>query len=223
VAQYLSSITTVSGIITGGVFQPITSADLPAIPFPGLTDPNADRIPFWDDSAGAIAWLTAGSGLSITGTTLSATGGGLSDGDYGDVSVSGTGTVLTIDNGAVTPAKMSNGAAFSVLGRATSPAGVRADIVADNGSMDPSILVFDSVDELRFLDSPAAASWVPFYDAGPGAWQAAGCGVVPQWVGVPANDGDTGTPGQMSYDSSYLYVCWGANKWGRLAFDTSSW
>lgn len=41
-----------------------------------LTDPNADRILFWDDSAGTMEWLTVGSGLSITGTTLSATGGG---------------------------------------------------------------------------------------------------------------------------------------------------
>lgn len=40
-----------------------------------LVDPNADRILFWDDSAGAVDWLTIGSGLSITGTTLSATGG----------------------------------------------------------------------------------------------------------------------------------------------------
>lgn len=41
-----------------------------------LTDPNADRIMFWDDSAGAMTWLTPGTNLSITGTTLNATGGG---------------------------------------------------------------------------------------------------------------------------------------------------
>lgn len=40
-----------------------------------LTDPNADRIMFWDDSAGAVTWLTAGTGLTITDTTLSASGG----------------------------------------------------------------------------------------------------------------------------------------------------
>lgn len=40
-----------------------------------LSDPNADRIMFWDDSAGQVTWLEAGSGLSITGTTLTATGG----------------------------------------------------------------------------------------------------------------------------------------------------
>lgn len=39
-----------------------------------LTDPNADRIMFWDDSASAVTWLEVGSGLSITGTTLSASG-----------------------------------------------------------------------------------------------------------------------------------------------------
>ena len=39
-------------------------------------DPGADRIIFFDDSAGNLAWLTAGSGLSITGTTLSSTGSG---------------------------------------------------------------------------------------------------------------------------------------------------
>ena len=37
-----------------------------------LTDPNADRILFWDDSAGAMAFLTAGTGLTITGTTIEA-------------------------------------------------------------------------------------------------------------------------------------------------------
>ncbi len=41
-----------------------------------LTDPGADRLLFWDESAGAVTWLEIGSGLSISGTTLSATGGG---------------------------------------------------------------------------------------------------------------------------------------------------
>lgn len=40
-----------------------------------LTDPGADRILFWDDSVGDITWLTVGSGLSITDTTITATGG----------------------------------------------------------------------------------------------------------------------------------------------------
>lgn len=39
-----------------------------------LADPNADRILFWDDSASAVAYLTIGTGLTVTGTTLDATG-----------------------------------------------------------------------------------------------------------------------------------------------------
>jgi len=38
-----------------------------------LPDPNADKIRFWDDSAGAEAYLAVGTGLQITGTTLNST------------------------------------------------------------------------------------------------------------------------------------------------------
>lgn len=39
-----------------------------------LTDPDADRLLFWDDSAGEIGWLTPGAGLEVSGTTINATG-----------------------------------------------------------------------------------------------------------------------------------------------------
>jgi hypothetical protein len=51
-----------------------------------LTDPDADRIFFWDDSAGSTAFLTVGSGLQISGTTLSSTDAG---GTVTSVAVSG--------------------------------------------------------------------------------------------------------------------------------------
>lgn len=35
-----------------------------------LTDPNADRILFWDDSAGAVTWLAPTSPLAITTTSI---------------------------------------------------------------------------------------------------------------------------------------------------------
>ena len=53
-----------------------------------------------------IQELTLGTGLSLSGTTLSATGATVADADYGNITVSGTGTVWTIDNGVVTYAKM---------------------------------------------------------------------------------------------------------------------
>ncbi len=36
-----------------------------------LADPNTDAILFWDDSAGAVTFLTVGTGLQISGTVLS--------------------------------------------------------------------------------------------------------------------------------------------------------
>jgi hypothetical protein len=39
-------------------------------------DPNADRIVFWDDSEGKLRYLEAGSGLSISGTTMTVTATG---------------------------------------------------------------------------------------------------------------------------------------------------
>ena len=38
-----------------------------------LTDPNADRLLFWDDSAGAMAFLTPSTGLAISGTSITVT------------------------------------------------------------------------------------------------------------------------------------------------------
>lgn len=35
-----------------------------------LTDPNADRLMFWDDSAGAVDWLTLGTAYGTSTTTL---------------------------------------------------------------------------------------------------------------------------------------------------------
>ena len=47
-----------------------TTFSLSHLGLEALSDPNADRIFFWDDSAGAAKFLTLGTGLSITGTTL---------------------------------------------------------------------------------------------------------------------------------------------------------
>lgn len=64
-----------------------------------LTDPEADRIFFWDDSAGSTAFLTVGSGLQISGTTLSSTDAG---GTVTSIDVSGGTTGLTTSGGPIT-------------------------------------------------------------------------------------------------------------------------
>jgi hypothetical protein len=58
-----------TGIATayaGGMLT--TSLDF--LGFQDLTDPNDDRIAFWDESANAFAWLDLGEGLGITGTVI---------------------------------------------------------------------------------------------------------------------------------------------------------
>ena len=100
-----------------------------------LADPNADRILFWDDSAGAFTFLVASTGLTITGTNLTASGATVADADYGDVTVSSTGTVWTIDAGVVSNAKLRNSGACSVIGRNANSTGVPADISASEGEV----------------------------------------------------------------------------------------
>lgn len=66
-----------------------------------LADPNADRVMFWDDSAAQVTWLTMGTNLTITGTTLDATGGGAAgtSGNYEtlDVDYTDGGNVTTTE------------------------------------------------------------------------------------------------------------------------------
>jgi hypothetical protein len=76
-----------------------------------LTDPNADRLIFWDDSAGAVDWLTLGTNLSITGTTLNATGGG---GGSGDVVGPGSATDNAIARFDTTTGKLIQNSAATV-------------------------------------------------------------------------------------------------------------
>jgi hypothetical protein len=59
---------------------------------------------------------------------------GLADGDYGDITVSGTGTAMAIDNDAVTYAKMQNvSAASKLLGRGDSGSGDVQEITVGSG------------------------------------------------------------------------------------------
>lgn len=59
-------------------------------------------------SAGDYEPITLGTNLSMSGTVLNATGGGISDGDKGDITVSASGATWTIDSGAVTEAKIAS-------------------------------------------------------------------------------------------------------------------
>lgn len=77
-----------------------------------------------DSGSGDTQEITLGTNLSMSGTTLNAASGGLSDGDKGDITVSGSGATWTIDAAAVTLAKMANLAQDQFIGRVTASTGV---------------------------------------------------------------------------------------------------
>ena len=81
--------------------------------------------------AGTVQEITLGANLSMSGTTLNAAGAaGVADGDKQDITVSGSGTVWTIDNTAVTYAKIQNVANARLLGRNAPGAGPVEELTA---------------------------------------------------------------------------------------------
>lgn len=77
------SISPGTGLSGGGDITASRTISLSHLGLESLTDPNADRVFFWDDSAGASAWLAMGTGISISTTTLNVS---LSPFDTGDLS-----------------------------------------------------------------------------------------------------------------------------------------
>jgi len=59
--------------------------------------------------------------------------GGVSDGDKGDVTVSGSGTTFTVDNSAITYAKIQNVSASKILGRGDSGTGAPQELTIGSG------------------------------------------------------------------------------------------
>lgn len=84
-------------------------------------------------TTGAPQEITLGTGLSMSGTTLNNTVTGITDGDKGDITVSGSGVTWTIDNDAVTYAKIQNVTSNRLLGRATALAGDVEEITIGSG------------------------------------------------------------------------------------------
>lgn len=70
-STFSSAITATGSTLSGGTLAPITPFAL-ADGGTGvsLVDPNADRIMFWDDSAGQVTWLTPSTNVTISGTAM---------------------------------------------------------------------------------------------------------------------------------------------------------
>ncbi|MCB6178386.1 DUF2793 domain-containing protein [Rhodobacter sp. Har01] len=87
----------------------------------------ADGTMWLNTTTGEVKLRTAGTTI-VVGTGGS--GGGVSDGDKGDITVSGTGTVWSIDAAAVSLDKLADLASGSILGRATAGAGTPEALTA---------------------------------------------------------------------------------------------
>ena len=79
----IESVTAGTGL-TGGGSSGAVSLALSHLGLESLSDPDDDRILFWDDSAGSTAFLDAGTGITISGTTLSVNMGAFDTGDLSE-------------------------------------------------------------------------------------------------------------------------------------------
>jgi hypothetical protein len=100
----------VDGAITPAKLNSITLQLLGA-----LTDPGADSIVYWDNTANDFVWLTLGTGLAISGGALNVDVGGLADGAVTEAKIATSAvTEAKIAPGSVTVAKISSAAKSGV-------------------------------------------------------------------------------------------------------------
>lgn len=153
------------------------------------------------DSLTDTLTLVAGSNITITtnaGTdtiTIAASGGGgLSDTDYGDITVSGGGTAMTIDNDVVDNVRLANMASQTIKGRASALTGDPEDLTA---SQVKTILSLNNVENTALSTWAGSTNITTLGTIGSGTWNGGVIGSTYGGTGVN-NAGRTLTIGSNS-------------------------
>jgi len=154
-----------NGVVTNAKLADMATATIKGRTTAGTGDPEdltgTQATALLDTFTSSAKGLAPASGggttnfLRADGTWAAPAGGGggsISDGDKGDITVSGSGATWTIDNDAVTYAKMQNvSAASRVLGRDNSGSGDVQELTLGTGlSINGTTLITSAFDQLPF-------------------------------------------------------------------------
>src|SRR5574343_563344 len=84
-------------------------------------------------------------------------GAGLVDGDYVDITVSGTGTVMTVKNGVVTNAKLATVPTMTIKGKNTAGTGAPLDLTV--AQVKTMLDINGSISDIEYTQPSASTSW----------------------------------------------------------------
>lgn len=165
--------------------------------------------------------LTYDSGTGKWSPADPAGGGGLSDGDYGDVTVSGSGTVITIDADVVSNTKLANMANGTIKGRSTAGTGDPEDLTA---AQVKTILSLNNVENTALSTWTGSTSLTTLGTVGTGTWNATTISIAKGGTGQTTASGAINAllPTQTGNSGKYLTTNGTSASWATVATGATS-